>query len=225
MKYSEKRNFAMRYLVALFSVGVVLIVSGVCILSGNSKEWTNREGSISRIHANERVSSSNNLYRDVGAIPKYLEVSSIGISAPVGVGYSYMSENPFSGTEILSFPVPETVTDVTWWADGSGLEGFGMAVFLGHSTAAGDRGVFDHLHELVEGDLINFTSTGDVNFGYVVTEVVDDIDKSNPEALKVELEKRSFKHSVALITCSGEFDSIKRESVQNTIIFADFHEG
>lgn len=126
--------------------------------------------------------------------PVRLVIGSIGVNAPVeGLGT----------TPEGLIAVPQSYGVVGWYKKSSVPGKPGPAVLVGHYTG-GNKGVFDNLQDLKDGDLITSTNAKGESFTYRVTA------KNEYEKDKVpmaELFKSSKGSQLQIITCSGKWQA------------------
>lgn len=154
--------------------------------------------------------------------PGYLVIPDIGVNATVVPLGTAVAPAPFlGGREVSSFEVPADLSTVGWWRDGVQLGKGGMAVLLGHSQVGGGYAVFNRIGELrPSAEIFVETSDGRQRATAVVTEVVTGISKDDATALQTALARNAPSSDLALVTCSGPFDTGVSESEQNTVVFA-----
>ena len=117
-----------------------------------------------------------------------------------------------------SFGVPPDMYSTTWWSSGPQPGSGRLAVILGH-TQIGGYGVFNKLGSLRAGDTVQ-VSGRDGALRFRVTTVRTGISKTDPYALRNALERHPDDSALALITCSGTFDTEYDQSTENTVVFA-----
>jgi sortase (surface protein transpeptidase) len=93
-----------------------------------------------------------------------------------------------------------------------------MAVVLGHTQING-YGVFNHLSRLRPGAAVTVTGAQRA-LRFTVVAVRSGISKTDPYALRTALSRHPADAALALITCSGTFDTSYDQSTQNTVVFA-----
>ena len=155
-------------------------------------------------------------------VPGHLVIPSIGVNARVDPLGTTVAPDPFlGGKDVTSFEVPADLSTVGWWRDGSRLGDQGMAVLLGHSQVGGGYAVFNRLPQLRIGDeLLIETANAGERTTLRVTRVVTGIPKDDESALQAALSTNAQSADLALITCSGPFDTASSESEENTAAFA-----
>ena len=154
-------------------------------------------------------------------IPAELDISSIGVTAAVAPVGTVIAPAPFLGGESVStFAVPPDASSVGWWADGPLVGVPGMAILLGHSQIGG-YAVFNRLGELHAGDQVTVVDgTGSSRADFHITQVVADVPKNDPQALRRVLSENAESAQLALITCGGDFNPSYRASADNVVAFA-----
>ncbi len=154
--------------------------------------------------------------------PGHIVIPDIGVNASVVALGTTVAPAPFlGGRQVSSFEVPADLSTVGWWRDGVRLGRGGMAVLLGHSQVGGGYAVFNRIGELRPPDeIVVETSDGRQRATAVVTKVVTGIPKDDATALQTTLASNAPSSDLALITCSGPFDTGRSESEQNTAVFA-----
>ncbi|MGJ0117910.1 class F sortase [Williamsia sp. MIQD14] len=155
-------------------------------------------------------------------VPGHIYIDAIGVNATVMSLGTEMAPDPFlGGTQVASFVVPPDLVRVGWWSDGPRLGAPGMAVLLGHSQVGGGYAVFNRLSALRDGDSVTVeNASGTRRVDLAVSRVVPGIAKNDQTALQTVLADNARTADLAMITCSGNFDSAVSESSENTAVFA-----
>jgi hypothetical protein len=138
---------------------------------------------------------------------------------PVG---TVMAPAPFLGGQTVpTFAVPPDGSSVGWWVDGPLVGSSEMAILLGHNQVGGGYAVFNRLDELHPGDQVTVADgTGSLRANFRITQVISDVPKNDPEALRRVLSGNAGGAQLALITCGGDFDVSYRASADNVVAFA-----
>ena len=154
--------------------------------------------------------------------PAELDIPSIGVTAVVAPVATVMAPAPFLGGQMVpTFAVPPDGSSVGWWADGPLVDAPGMAILLGHTQVGGGYAVFNRLGELHPGDQVTVADgTGSARAEFIITGVVPDVPKGDPEALRRVLSDNAQGAQLALITCGGDLDISYRASADNVVAFA-----
>lgn len=155
-----------------------------------------------------------------GIVPNRILIPDIGVDAVVEPKGTVDEYAPFLDQMVPSFGVPEDMADTTWWSDGPKPGSTGMAIVLGHTQVGDGEAVFDDISLLREGQRFSLTSESGETVEFAVTKVVQNISKSDPEALNTTLSGAPAASAVALVTCGGEFDSARDASADNIVVFA-----
>ncbi|OFV78605.1 class F sortase [Rhodococcus erythropolis] len=158
---------------------------------------------------------------DGGIVPNRILIPDIGVNAVVEPKGTVDEYAPFLDQMVPSFGVPDDIADTTWWSDGPKPGSTGMAIILGHTQVGGGEAVFDDISLLREGQRFSLTSESGETVEFAVTRVVQNISKSDPEALNKTLSEAPSVSALALVTCGGEFDSKRDASAENIVVFAD----
>jgi hypothetical protein len=155
-------------------------------------------------------------------VPAEIDIPSIGVTAAVAPVGTVMAPAPFLGGQTVpTFAVPPDGSSVGWWADGPLVGAPGMAIMLGHTQVGGGYAVFNRLGELHPGDQVTVADgTRAAQTDFRITQVVSDVPKNDPEALRKVLSDNAQGAQLALITCGGEFDRSYRASADNVVAFA-----
>lgn len=128
------------------------------------------------------------------AHPVRIVISSIGVNAPVeGLGT----------TPEGLIAVPKSYGVVGWYNKGSIPGKPGPAILVGHYTG-GNKGVFDNLQNLKDGDLVTTTNGKGESFTYRIT-AKKEYDKD--KVPMAELFKKSNDSRLEIITCSGKWQA------------------
>lgn len=126
--------------------------------------------------------------------PVRLVISGIGVNAPVeGLGT----------TPEGLIAVPKSYGVVGWYNKGSVPGKAGPAVLVGHYTG-GNKGVFDNLANLKDGDLITTTNGKGQSFTYRVT-AKNEYDRD--KVPMADLFKKSDHSRLEIITCAGKWQA------------------
>ncbi|MFD0924711.1 class F sortase [Williamsia deligens] len=212
--------------------GLSMVLSCVAFAAGcaDQSEPTTRPYPVGDPPAQSRALTSEVPAFDVRTAtmtPGHVFIPAIGVNTTVMRLGTHTAADPFvDGARVSTFDVPPDLSRVGWWADGAAPGRSGMAVLLGHSQAGGGYAVFNRLADLVPGDgILLDDARGRGRLQYKVTEVVTGIAKTDPAALRRQLSVHSATDQLALITCSGDFDSSVRESEDNTVAFAELAGG
>ena len=154
--------------------------------------------------------------------PGQLVIPSIAVNSTVLDLGTTVAPDPFlAGRSVPTFEVPPDLSRVGWWRDGARVGGPGMAVILGHTQVGGRYAVFNRLGELTPGALIEIEDRARaIRIQFAVEKVVQGIPKSDPAALQNALSRGNSSADLALVTCSGQFETSVAESVENTVVFA-----
>jgi hypothetical protein len=154
--------------------------------------------------------------------PAELDIPSIGVTAVVAPVGTVMAPAPFLGGQTVpTFAVPPDGSSVGWWVDGPLVGSSEMAILLGHNQVGGGYAVFNRLDELHPGDQVTVADgTGSLRANFRITQVISDVPKNDPEALRRVLSGNAGGAQLALITCGGDFDVSYRASADNVVAFA-----
>lgn len=155
---------------------------------------------------------------DRSMIPTHLYVPAIHVDTTVAAKPTQHTKDPFLQRTVASFGVPSDMYTTTWWSSGPKPGSGAMAVILGH-TQVGGYGVFNKLGSLHRGAKVLLTGSGQP-LHFAVVQVRTGISKTDPYALRKALAAHPADAALALITCSGTFDTDYDQSTQNTVVFA-----
>lgn len=134
--------------------------------------------------------------------PRYLTVEKIGVNKarilPMGVN---------SKGELAT---PNNIFDVGWY-EASGKPGQGGTMIIdGHNGGPHVLGVFKNLPNLVEGDIITVERGDGVIYKYKVVENKSVLLSESDAYMSVAARSpEAGKESVTLITCTGDWDSVR----------------
>jgi LPXTG-site transpeptidase (sortase) family protein len=156
---------------------------------------------------------------DLSITPTHLYVPAIHVDTTVAAKPTQRTKDPFVKQVVASFGVPDDMYTTTWWSSGPKPGSGAMAVILGH-TQVGGYGVFNHLGSLHRGDTVMLTGSGEP-LRFAVVQVRTGISKTDPYALRKALAAHPADAALALITCSGTFDTNYDQSTENTVAFAE----
>ncbi|GAA1460709.1 class F sortase [Williamsia maris] len=155
-------------------------------------------------------------------VPAHLYIPAIAVNSTILQLGTVVEPDPFlDNRQVTSFEVPPDLARAGWWSDGPRVGAPGMAVLLGHSQVGGGYAVFNRIGELTPGaELVVDDESGRIRLRFRVTSVVRNIPKNDSAALQKTLAANAPTSNLALVTCSGDFDSSASESVDNTVVFA-----
>jgi LPXTG-site transpeptidase (sortase) family protein len=168
--------------------------------------------------ASTPTDTSSSQAPDLSLTPTHLYVQALSVDTIVGAKPTQRTKDPFLARTVASFGVPDDMYTTTWWSSGPKPGSGAMAVILGH-TQIGGYGVFNRLGSLHDGARVTVTGQGKV-LHFDVVSVRTGISKTDPYALRKALERHPADAALALITCSGTFDTNYDQSTENTVAFA-----
>jgi sortase (surface protein transpeptidase) len=155
---------------------------------------------------------------DRSLTPTHVYVPAIHVDTSVVAKPTQRTKDPFLDRTVASFGVPDDMYTTTWWSSGPQPGSGAMAVILGHTQVGGD-GVFNKLGSLHYGAHVSVTGDGRT-LEFDVIGVRTGISKTDPYALRKALAAHPADAALALITCSGTFDTDYDQSTENTVAFA-----
>ena len=155
---------------------------------------------------------------DRALTPTHVYVPAIHVDTSVVAKPTQRTKDPFLARTVASFGVPDDMYTTTWWSSGPQPGSAAMAVILGH-TQVGGYGVFNKLGSLPDGAHVSVTGDGRT-LEFAVIGVHTGISKTDPYALRDALAAHPAGAALALITCSGTFDTNYDQSTENTVAFA-----
>lgn len=145
--------------------------------------------------------------------PVRIQIPSLGVDAPIiSVGV----------TSAGALEVPDNVTQAAWYQAGSAPSQPGTAIIAAHVDYAGKLGLFNALHTLSPGTVIDITdAAGRVHqFRSTTGTLAPKSDPSTVEALAAAAASAG-KPQLALITCGGDLDSEAHTYYDNYVLLAD----
>lgn len=113
--------------------------------------------------------------------------------------------------------VPALASRVVWYQAGSVPSAPGTAVLAGHVDYNGVEGAFAQLSRLGPGDTIEITDLGGKTSGFQV--VARQLVRKDQLAV-AELTHAQGPPRLALVTCGGDFDHVRRTYVSNVVVWA-----
>ena len=115
--------------------------------------------------------------------------------------------------------LPENVDEVGWWVGGAGVTSTsGTIVIAGHvDSARQGPGAFARLRTLATGTRVRLTAASGASRTFVVT---GRRSYAKSTGLPSSLFEQSVGLRLVLITCTGEFDPVKRSYADNLVVFA-----
>jgi sortase (surface protein transpeptidase) len=148
--------------------------------------------------------------------PKRIQVPKLKLDAPIAA---------FNADQTLkdgSLPTPKTAQEVAWY-DFTGRAGeANNAVFAGHVDWEGRSAVFARIKELVNGDQIVLVGDKGTKFTYEVLGC-DDVECHLPMSSRSDVDEfigySAFAH-LTMITCEGQWDTIKKDYSHRRIVRA-----
>ena len=195
---------------------VILVLAGIAarilIWEHNyyeSKEGTERAAIISTPSEDETIDETPITeaavaeYNVAADRPRYLSVPKLGITnarvIPVGLSTAGQLQTP------------NNIYDVAWYT-GSSKPGTGGTMLLnGHNGGPTKTGVFKHLGDLVEGDIITVERGDGAIFNYSVVEnLVFSLQEANQQMNRMLTTPETGKESISVITCTGEWSQVQR---------------
>lgn len=135
---------------------------------------------------------------------------------PEGGTADLVREEVDSTTAVL--PVPEDLTEATWWGAGLGAER-GASVFAGHVNWGGQTGPFAELWHTTSGDTVSVVDDSGEKWRYEVTETRT-FDKDELADNAVDLFGQREQHRVVLVTCGGRWTGGDEGYSQNRVVVA-----
>jgi LPXTG-site transpeptidase (sortase) family protein len=141
--------------------------------------------------------------------PSRIKIDSLGINAVVV---------PVGNKEDGTMDTPKKFNEVGWYKLGSKVGEAGNAVFAGHvNNALTQSGVFEHLSDIKQGDIIELYDIRGSNARFEVFEM----QSYEPEDAPLErIFSKTGPSTVVLITCEGEWDSAEGEFTKRLVVFA-----
>lgn len=147
-----------------------------------------------------------------------LVIPDLDVIAPLSDKPSTQQWDPFLGTNVRSFGVPDDMTSAVRWSGGPEFSEPGMAVILGH-TRIGGPAVFNSLATLSIGAQVDVVYHDRLQ-RYQVRGHLLRIPKHDPQGLSSALKDARGRADLALITCDGPFDQTVGASAYNSIVLA-----
>jgi Sortase domain len=142
------------------------------------------------------------------ALPARVAVPRLGISS--GLQRLHLRKNG----ELQS---PSAWTEAGWYAEGTRPGDVGPAVIAGHVDSTLGPAVFYRLREMRPGDKILVTEIG----GTVLTFVVSEVRSYPKEDFPTDtVYGPTALPELRLVTCSGEFDYVHHNYLDNLVVFA-----
>lgn len=108
----------------------------------------------------------------------------------------------------------------TGWYNGSIKPGSknGVSLILGHTSGYSMPGVFKSIGEMKKDDIVEVERGDGEVVKYIVDKVEEyELDKIDMRKILYEVEKGT--HSLRLMTCSGQYDSLNREYLSRTVVY------
>lgn len=145
------------------------------------------------------------------SLPVRLKIPKINVDAPI---------NQMGLTPEGNMQAPSGLQNVGWYKFGPHPGDIGSAVIAGHfgRSRDGELPVFERLHTLIAGDIINVKDKK----GRVATFVVRELQILNQnEAAPNVFSSNDGKAYLNLITCQGAWDSTQQTYSNRLVVFSD----
>ena len=135
--------------------------------------------------------------------PRYLSIEKLGITNARVLAMGINSKGEMA--------TPNNIFDVGWY-EGSGKPGQGGTMIIdGHNGGPNVYGVFKKLPDLVTGDIIKIERGDGAIFNYKVVEnVTVALAESDDYMIKAAKSPEKNRESITLITCTGEWSSVRQ---------------
>lgn len=145
-------------------------------------------------------------------LPVELVIRELNIAADV---------RPVGMTDATTMQVPRDISVVGWFEDSVlPISSAGNTVLVGHRDGVEDpNGIFRHLEELREGDLVEVEDLSQQRLDYEVTRV-DVIGRDEFAREAPWIFNRLGKHHLVLLTCGGSYDASRGGYQANVIVVA-----
>ncbi|WP_020666194.1 class F sortase [Amycolatopsis nigrescens] len=102
-----------------------------------------------------------------------------------------------------TLPIPEGLDEATWWGAKLG-DANGAALLSGHVNWKGQKGPFDQLWRMKDGQEISVADTAGGQWTYRVHDVVT-VHKDKLGEVAPELFSQEGAHRLVLVTCGGDY--------------------
>lgn len=201
--------------------GIILLILIICLIK--IKVWENnyyaeKEGSVRAVSANnaiapadtsedvneEDVTETDKLaYKVAPNKPRFLSIEKLGIDR------ARVLEVAINNSGRLQ--TPASIFDVGWYRS-SGKPGEGGVMLIdGHNGGPTKEGVFKHLPELENGDIITIERGDGKFFRYAVVEN-QEVPLAQADAMmaKMMTTPEAGKESLSLITCTGAWSQVQQ---------------
>jgi LPXTG-site transpeptidase (sortase) family protein len=199
------------------ALALVLVVAAGCALalardrSERFRASTRPAGSVYRSSSNRPSIQTPVPATHAGAraaLPAHVAVPRIGISS------SLQRLHLLANGELQS---PSAWMEAGWYADGTRPGDVGPAVIAGHVDSTLGPAVFYRLREMRVGDKILVTEVG----GKVLTFVVSEVRSYPKDEFPTDtVYGPTALPELRLVTCTGEFDYIHHNYLDNLVVFA-----
>jgi hypothetical protein len=121
-------------------------------------------------------------------------------------------------TDDGTLPIPQGLGEAAWWGAKLGAE-HGAAVLSGHVNWKGEKGPFDELWRLKDGQNVEIVDTAGGRWVYRISEILT-IHKDNLEASADALFGQDGPHRLVLVTCGGDYVGGTEGYADNRIVSA-----
>lgn len=186
----------------------IIVVSAAAYLI-YQKTTTNHPSSDQPVAQTQSETSGLSVFSEM---PDRLKIDKIGVDAKiVSVGL----------TDDGAMDAPSNLADVGWYNQSSKAGESNYAILLdGHHGVGIERGVFERLGEVAEGDQIVLTSDKGTKLTYKVREVETkpyrDVDMNRAlNTYEPNLQ------SLTIITCEGQYSQAEATYDQRTVVYAE----
>jgi len=113
--------------------------------------------------------------------------------------------------------VPDSPSQASWFKLGTLPGQIGSAVIAGHFTLPKSPGVFYHLHQLKQGDVITLFDSHNEKLNFVIEDIKTYTRENFPT---YQVYNANDKRRLNLITCSGKFLPNQNDYDQRLVVYA-----
>lgn len=131
--------------------------------------------------------------------PRYMSIPKLGIKNAriIELGINSLGE----------LSTPANIFDVGWYRNSGTPGSGGTAIYDGHNGGPTKEGVFKHIPELLEGDIITIERGDGEIFTYkVINNSSVPLDKANNRMGWASRSPAAGQESISIITCTGEWN-------------------
>ena len=118
-----------------------------------------------------------------------------------------------------TLPIPQSLGEAAWWGADAGAAQ-GATLLSGHVNWKGQKGPFDELWRVKDGQEVDVVDTTGGKWVYRISGIVT-VDKSKLDQSAPQLFGQDGPHRLVLVTCGGEYVGGTEGYDENRVVTAD----